>query len=115
LPLSRSFETPRFAEAPANEAIVRVNEFGADFGLGAAKTDVRNLVLAAGTRAAAEMNPDFAFVPAALRFELIDEFDHPVLGLGNGEVAKLDTRATHAGLCESCSAASRVPASVNSR
>jgi len=36
----------------------------ADLGLGATKTDVCNLVLAAGTRAAAEVNADLVLVPA---------------------------------------------------
>jgi hypothetical protein len=45
---------------------------------------------------------------------VIDEFDHPVFGFGNGEVAKLDTRASHAAFAK----VARLPvesASVNSR
>ena len=88
------------AEASANEAIVGIDLHAADIGLSSAKADVGNLMLAAGTRATAEVDADFSLVPTAGRFELIDERDHAVLGLGDCEIAELDAGATDAAFPE---------------
>ena len=67
---------------------------------GATETDIRRLMLAAGAGASAEMNPDLVLVMAADLLELADQPDHPILGLADGQVAKLNARAGDAPLAE---------------
>ena len=57
-------------------------------------------MLAAARRAAAEVDADLVLVPAGSGLELGDEFEHAVLGLGDGEVAELDAGAAHAAFAE---------------
>jgi len=50
---------------------------------GAPESDIRQLMLAAGTGAAAKMNSDLVLIVAADLLELADQSDHPILGLAD--------------------------------
>ena len=93
-------ETAVFAEASADEGVVGVNHLAVDLGAGAAEADVGDLMLSATGWAAGEVDADFVLVPAAVGFELIDQCDHAVLGLGDGEIAEFDAGAGDAAFAE---------------
>ena len=98
--LEQFIEAAVMAEAATDEGIEGVHHLAADFGPRASQSDVSDLVLAAGTWAAAEMDANLARVPAGGFLELADEFHHTVFRLGDREIAKLDPGAAHAALAK---------------
>ena len=88
---------PRFS----SEEHIKVLLFHAiDCSGGSSKTNVGHLVLAAGTGTATEMNPDLVLIVAAGLFQLANQTDHPVLGLGHGQITKLNPCTRDAALAE---------------
>ena len=67
-------------------------------------------MLAAGTRAAAEVDADFVLDTSRTWLSSsTDEFEHAVLRLGDGEVAEFDAGAAHAAFAEVGPDCSRAP------
>jgi len=64
------------------------------------KTNVGDLMLAAGTRTTAEMDADLFLIGSALGLKLFHEQHHAVLRLGDGQVAELHAGARDAALPE---------------
>ena len=71
------------AKAATNENMVSIDAFAADFGFGTEATDIADVMLSAGIRAAGQMDVHWLIELEAF-FQVLDQFQSMALGIGLG-------------------------------
>ena len=82
------------AKAAANKNVVGIDAFAADFGFCAEASDIADVMLSAGIRAASEMDID-GMVQLEAFFEVLDQFQSMALGIRLRKFAVAVARTGH--------------------